>query len=67
MLLGSIWGSIVVAYERPLLGFGIGTLVGFLVTIAGVYGTCTDEILERNEYAQVKDYFLEKYETEYRR
>ena len=54
-LMGSIWATIATAKERPLMGFGIGALVGVMITVAGAL---TDDALETNEYAQVKDFFL---------
>ena len=61
--IGSIITAVVTDLEKPTWGFAFGAIVGIIITVAGAL---TDPRLETNEYAQVKDYFYEKYEAEQR-
>lgn len=63
--MGTSIGSIITYYltewEKPTWGYGFGAIVGVFITISAVL---TDPALETNEYATVKDAFLERYELE---
>lgn len=58
---GSLIGAVVLANKQPNYAFGVCAFVAVLLTLAGA---CTSDELETNEFAQVKDLQLEKYEKE---
>ena len=62
--IGGVATAIFVRMQEPTYGFGFGALVGCCITVAGAL---TDSELETNRFAQVKDYCLTQYETEWRR
>ena len=66
--LGACIGGVATAFfvriQEPTYGFGFGALVGCCITVAGAL---TDEELETNKFAQVKDYCLTQYEKEWSR
>lgn len=62
--IGSIVTYFLTEWEKPIWGYGFGAIVGVLITITALF---TDPELETNEYATVKDAFLERYEDEQRR
>ena len=53
--IGGLATAIFVRAEKPTWGFGLGALVGCMITAAGAM---THDELETNQYARVKDYCL---------
>ena len=62
-LFGAIFGTVILNYEMPKVGFALASVVAILITIAGFL---TSDELETNQYADIKDIELERYEEEYR-
>lgn len=62
-LFGAVFGTFILNQEMPKVGFAMASFVAILITIAGFL---TSDELETNEYADIKDSELERYEEEYR-
>lgn len=59
---GSIVGIFLMKYQVPKLGFAFCAIIALIITVIGWF---TDERLETNNYAQVKDDVLKKYLEEH--